>query len=78
MFAAYKNLVFCLPDNLFYPLFSYVMKNFWTRNIVVYTIFDTNNISLLKNIKINCPHNTVQIDVLRIKPTVLYDTNSSH
>ena len=32
--------------------------------------------SLLKNIKINCPHNTVQIDVLRIKPTVLYDTNS--
>ena len=31
---------------------------------------------MLKNIKINCPHNTVQIDVLRIKPTVLYDTNS--
>ena len=31
---------------------------------------------LLRNIKINCPHNTVQIDVLRIKPTVLYDTNS--
>ena len=31
---------------------------------------------LLKNIKINCPLNTVQIDVLRIKPTVLYDTNS--
>ena len=30
----------------------------------------------MKNIKINCPHNTVQIDVLRIKPTVLYDTNS--
>ena len=31
---------------------------------------------MLKNIKINCPHNTVPIDVLRIKPTVLYDTNS--
>ena len=31
---------------------------------------------MLKNIKINCPLNTVQIDVLRIKPTVLYDTNS--
>ena len=28
MFTAYKNWVFCLPDNLFYPLFSYVMKNF--------------------------------------------------
>ena len=31
---------------------------------------------MLKNIKINCPHNTVQIDVLKIKPTVLYDTKS--
>ena len=41
------------------------LHNFWHYNI-----------SLLKNIKINCPLNTLQIDVLRIKPTVLYDTNS--
>ena len=65
--------MFCLPDNLFYPLFSYVMKNFWTRNIVVYKIFDT---TISHCWKINCPHNTVQIDVLKIKTTVLYDTNS--
>ena len=41
MFTAYKNWVFCLPDNLSYPLFSNVMKNFWNRNIGVYTIFNT-------------------------------------
>ena len=75
MFTAYKNWVFCLPDNILSTIFVCYEKflnpkhrrlhNFWHYNI-----------SLLKNIKINCPHNTVQIDVLRIKPTVPYDTNS--
>ena len=54
------------------------MKNFWTGNIVVYTIFDKflTKYLIVEKYLINCPHNTVQIDVLRIKPTVLYDTNS--
>ena len=76
MSTAYKNWMFCLPDNLFYPYFVCYEKFLNPKHRCLHNFWHY-NVSLLKNIEINCPlHNTVQIDVLRIKPTVLYNTNS--
>jgi len=59
------------------PSKSHVLCPNMTNDTSLFTQFLTlKYLILLKNIKINCPHNTVQIDVLRIKPTVLNDTNS--
>ena len=64
------------PDKLLLSTLSVCYEKFLNTKHLYLHDFCLCNISLLKNIKINCPHNTVQIDVLKIKPTVLYDTKS--